>query len=504
MDKTKIFFLLSLVGFTLFLLAFSDAVFFWDTVSQASKRGNFYYETGFQQLLLDPDLDSGHPPFFNLFIGLSWTIFGRTLLVSHLVMLPFVLGIVYQIYLLIKHLFRPKYRWLVFLIAIADTTFLAQSILISPDIVMLFGFLLCLNGIWEGKKWKIIIGSFLMPFVSIRGILLTMVTALIYFLTKYREVSEGKLKTLFESIGQEKKPFWSSFFNASKLTILLFLPVGICLIGYLFYHFQATGWWISSPNPKWVVHRQTNDFYNIARNIGLMGWRFLDNGRIICSLLLLLLFFRKFAGLSPHKLTKSGRPSKLARNKSGQFIFLSLFSFFLVFGPIFIFFSVAINNRYLLPAFLLLHLLVVWLILDKKIGFANPKPWLFAVLIALLSGSFWVYPKHIAQGWDGTLAHLPYYQLREQLLDFIDKENIPLEQIGTEFPCKGKLDFYDLSNRTKGLADKDFEKNKYIFYATVMNDFTDEELRALDEDWTIVKAFRQWPIEVILYKNPKE
>ena len=79
-----------------------------------------------------------------------------------------------------------------------------------------------------------------------------------------------------------------------------------------------------------------------------------------------------------------------------------------------------------------------------------------------------------------------------------------MEAIGTEFPNKGALDFYDLSGRKAGFADKDFDQNAYVFYATVMNDFTDEELRALEEDWEEVKVFRQWPIEVILYKNPRK
>ena len=160
----NILFIGACLFFTLFILWYSDAVFFWDTVSQASKRGNFYYSTHFQQLILDPKLDSGHPPFFNIFIALSWTLFGRTLFVSHLVMLPFVLGILWQIRLFICSFFEEKWQGLAFLIAIADTTFMAQSILISPDIVMLFGFLCCLNAIWKNQYIYLALAAFLMPF----------------------------------------------------------------------------------------------------------------------------------------------------------------------------------------------------------------------------------------------------------------------------------------------------------------------------------------------------
>lgn len=476
-DKTKVLMLLSLVFFTFFIWCFSDAVFFWDTVSQASKRGNYYYQTNFQNLILDPALDSGHPPFFNVFIGLSWSIFGRNLMVSHLVMLPFVLGLVYQIYRLINNLFPENNRWLVFLIALADTTFLAQTVLISPDIVLCFGFLLCLNAIFENKNGQLIIGTFFLPFVSIRGILLFGVIGVIFLSWKLVKGHQKGVK------------FNKNLFKSIQESIWVFMWAGLSLIVYLSHHYEVTGWLISSPNPEWIVHRQPNNLYNIARNVGLIGWRFLDNGRIICSLLLLFFLVKMYR-------------QKISLSKEGQFLLLSFGAFFLIFAPIFIFFSVAINNRYLLPAFLLLHLLVVYFIVIDSFKIRLKKTWLFAILIALFSGTFWIYPKHIAQGWDGTLAHLPYYKLRDQMHDFIKKEGIPLADIGTEFPNKGALDFYDLSNRKEGLADKDFSQNKYLFYATVMNDFTDEELRALDEDWIIVKTFKQWPIEVILYQNP--
>ena len=125
------------------------------------------------------------------------------------------------------------------------------------------------------------------------------------------------------------------------------------------------------------------------------------------------------------------------------------------------------------------------------------------ILLALATGSFWVYPKHVAQGWDGTLAHLPYYELRNQMITFIDEKKIPYENIGTEFPNKGAFDFYDLSQRTEGFAEKDFETNDYIFYSNVMNDFTDEELHQLGVNWQLIKSFKRGFIEVNLYKNPK-
>ena len=89
------------------------------------------------------------------------------------------------------------------------------------------------------------------------------------------------------------------------------------------------------------------------------------------------------------------------------------------------------------------------------------------------------------------------------MIEYIQEVKIPFEEIGTEFPNKGPMDFYHLNGVEEGFVDKDFSTNTYLFYATVMNDFTDAELNELDRDWLIVKRFDQWPISVILYKKPR-
>ena len=70
--------------------------FFWDTVQLASQHAQFFLENGFSTFLLPDEMDSGHPPTFGFYLALVWRVFGKTLSISHLAMLPFLLGIVWQ------------------------------------------------------------------------------------------------------------------------------------------------------------------------------------------------------------------------------------------------------------------------------------------------------------------------------------------------------------------------------------------------------------------------
>jgi len=65
--------------------------FFGDMIQFASRHANYYYENNFKNFWLSNDLDSGHPQVFGMYMAFMWKIFGRTLAVSHVVMLPYLI-----------------------------------------------------------------------------------------------------------------------------------------------------------------------------------------------------------------------------------------------------------------------------------------------------------------------------------------------------------------------------------------------------------------------------
>ena len=96
----------------------------------------------------------------------------------------------------------------------------------------------------------------------------------------------------------------------------------------------------------------------------------------------------------------------------------------------------------------------------------------------------------MATGWDSTLAHLPYYSLRKEMLDLIAENHLDIATIGTAFPNYNALETVDLNNDNRYFAKKDFSQNKYIFYSNIMNDFSAEELQTLQNTWKKRFIFR--------------
>ena len=160
-----------------------------------------------------------------------------------------------------------------------------------------------------------------------------------------------------------------------------------------------------------------------------------------------------------------------------------------------------LGHRYLLPIYIIIDCLILYLIY-KYVERQKLKTAFFTIcFLGLLSGNLWVYPKKISQGWDSTLAHLPYYELRTQMIDFIKKEKIPLEEIGSAFPNLLSLSYIDLNESEKHFAEKDLSKQEYIFYSNIFNYFTDDEIDDLEQNWTMLKEIKKLNVSLILYQK---
>ena len=173
-----------------------------------------------------------------------------------------------------------------------------------------------------------------------------------------------------------------------------------------------------------------------------------------------------------------------------------------VLTPTLIIYQGLLNHRYLLPIYITACLLCVKLISDLK-DWRQQLKISAVVLLGLASGNFWVYPQPIATGWDATLAHLPYYRLRNEMIQFIDNQGIKHENIGTAFPNLRSFSLVDLNTDTTAtdFARLDLSKNRYVFYSNVMNELTDAELDTLRKHWQVAHILRGGQVEVILYEK---
>lgn len=439
--------------------------FFWDTVQLGSQQAHWFYDRNFSKLLLPEEIDSGHPPLFGFYLALVWKIFGKSLAVSHFSVLPFLIGIVVQLYALLKIFIPEKVLPFVLIVLLADPTLLAQSTLVSPDIVLVFFFLLALNAVIRRRKVVLSIALIFLAIISMRGMMHVMILFVIDAVLNIVLSRERAAKVCL-------------------MLILSYVPSAMVAGSWLLLHYKATGWIGYHAGSPWAECFKMVDASGAVRNVGIMGWRMLDFGRVCIWLIALpvayVTFKRKVFGQNMIKLS--------------VFFFVPL----LLLSPNLIIHANLLAHRYLIVLYLSFALLILY-----QAQRLWPKRFIaifFFIITGLLTGNAWRYPERIAQGWDSSLAHYPYYRLRTEMLLYIHQQGIDKKTIGTDFPNNCDTKFIDLSDESWSFSNVDFEKNSYLFYSNVFNGFSDAELTRL-EKWKPVKILESFTVKVILYKK---
>jgi hypothetical protein len=125
--------------------------------------------------------------------------------------------------------------------------------------------------------------------------------------------------------------------------------------------------------------------------------------------------------------------------------------------------------------------------------------------VVLFSGWFWVYPGKIAQGWDATPAHWPYYSVRNEMVKFIESENIPVSNVGSFFPNIDSFRLTDLSNKGSSFKDDEDLSCEYILFSNVFNqkDNVIDEL-FLTGNWVEIKSISRRNVRMILFKRKSQ
>lgn len=502
-----------------------DNFFFWDTIQLASQHAHFFYQNiAFSTFLLPDEMDSGHPPTFGLYLALVWKTFDKTLVVSHLAMLPFLIGIIWQAWKLGEKVVGDGWALLFLLLLIVCPVIAGQAVLVSPDIVLGFFFLMALNGIFKEINDNKLINSNLiksnnssfiihnlsltisvlgLSMISMRGMMVIFALFIFYCLIKllyFKKLINSKIiddeliNNQLVNDNYNKNNF--SYFNFKKYPLSikaifeLFLPfsLGICFgIGFLCYHFMQKGWIGFHPNSPWMPAFEKVNAMGFIKNSGILIWRLIDFGHL--SLWLICIY-----GLI--KIKKIFPTTRL--------LIALLIILLLVLSPTLLIYKGLLAHRYLMPVYIVLILLTVKIISDLK-NYKRQLTLSFIAFIGLATGNFWVYPQPISTGWDATLAHVPYYALRREMLQFIDNQHISYAEIGTAFPNQRDFETTDLIKMDpsvqNGFSTYNFEKHRFIFYSNIMNEFSDADLIELKTNWHSIKTFKKGQVEVTLFEN---
>jgi hypothetical protein len=193
--------------------------FFWDKDILYSRIAHWLLENHFDMVLPD-SLDPGYPPALGYLLAAAWKIFGVTLPVMHLLMLPFTLGVVWQTRLLLGQFLDSRKLYPAMLLVMADTTFLAQTVVFSTDLVMLFFMLLALNSVMRNRTWLLMLAVTGLLFSHLRG---SMVAATIGIFDLYRNTR------------------WNKPLAATR-RLLPYLPGLVLFAAWMVFHYLSKGW----------------------------------------------------------------------------------------------------------------------------------------------------------------------------------------------------------------------------------------------------------------------
>jgi len=448
----------------LFLLT-CQLPFFWDKDILFSKIAHWLPGNRFR-LILPPELDAGYPPALGYLLALAWQITGKSLFTAHLLMLLFTLGLVWQTRNLLDFLLGGQHVIPATVLVFADTVILSQTVVFSTDLVMLFFMVLGLNAIIQEKKVLQAIAVAGLLFSHMRGL---MVAATLGAFDLYRISGRKSLPLLLR-------------------TALPYVPALVLFVAWMAYHYSCTGWILYHPASPWAGCYETVNGKGIARNVIIVAWRMVDYGRLFVWLIPVLAFF-------------SAKRKLLKIDKTIQLLLLLLTVTLLVTVPAMLTYKILNGHRYLITFFFLLSLLAAYLLFVNP-GFPVKRKIMYAVVVAgLISGSFWVYPGKIANGWDATMAHLPYHHLRKEMIRYLDEKKIPFDRVGSEVPNIVAIRYIELNEDDRSFHRADLQTDQYVFYSNIFNMFTDYEIDELNTRWVVEKEYHCLQVYVKLYRK---
>lgn len=459
--------------YAIIILLVINAPFFWDKDMVISKRALWFIENRFS-LNLPNSYDNGYAPLLSLFVAFLWKIFGKSLVVGHLLMMPFALGLIYQLYRFLNY-FSDNKKFINFtlILLLIDTTLLSQIVVVSNDLILLFFFFMSLNAILYNRRNWLYLSILLLSLSHIRGVMVCLIVFTFEILLSFNK-SGGFAAILKKLPG----------------IIPQYLPAAITFLAYQIYHYLHTGWIITHESSPWIECFETVDFKGFIFNIGILIWRLLDFGRIFFWIFLLVFLTRVLRG-----------KSELDSNTRilGLLIIISSVVLF----PAMLIYKVLSSHRYLLPVFMPVTILTGYILFVKQPRFKYARVAFLILVISMISGNFWIYPDKIAKGWDSTIAHLPFHSLRKKMITYIETRQIPFSEIGSDVPNTYTQKLTNLTDDERYFHLKEMKTDKYVFYSNILNMFSDEEIDALKSQWILEKEYRCIQVKVQLYRNPE-
>jgi hypothetical protein len=439
-------------------------------------------------------------------------------------MLPVLLLIWGSFYRLLRLLLpaadQQSAHWIGAGLLLLEPTFAAQAIHVGPDLLLLGLYLGALVCVLERRPLVLTLLLLAMGLLSLRGMLgIAALAVTAVALARPAFISGGKVRvgqqqrskntslSTSQNLGQHTRHHTGQNTNQSTSQntdqntrqpsppvfpsiLWLVRPFGIAVLGLLAwfgYHASQTGWWLANPDNAWAANQQWPGLSGMLRNAGLIAWRLLDFGRLVLwvpGLLWMLALWR------------SKEPIQSQERRLLLIFMVPLVVLSLAFLP----FANPIAHRYYL---VVLVLALPWFAF--RIHLLDPTRSRFygiAILAMLAFGHRWIYPDKVAQGWDASLAHLPYFSLMSQAWSEIPDPGA----VYTEFPLYKPMQSVRPGSQQKRAsfqkAEGDWLSHDYVLYSNIINDIPDHTYEQITSTWPLQREWERGKVFIRLYRRP--
>jgi len=473
LNKTNLLFIsLSIFVYGILTIICWNHGYFWDNIQLTSIEAHWYYLTDFKSFIVPKYAQefgiygTGGPPLLPLITAYLWKIIGYKLWISHAFIAIWAVVLIYNAWCLVKMFFPEEYVGIVLFIILMETSLLTQYAIASPDFILITALIISLRAIFKHDTILLSIGFFFLLNISTRGFFTGSILFFVHLLFNFLQKEEFG-----------KQPFIKTF--------IAYFPAFLTMGIYISYYIVKQGWFFDRSNFS-SAQNLPQSFFFIIKHLCDFGMRLIENGRII-------IWFVAFYVLWKTYKTKN----KLQPNILFSLVFLGLLTGMYL---AFVFLTkMPFLTRYFMPHILLLTIFA----LDglfKYLSESKLKFFLILILCFELAGHFWIYPEKITKIWDSTLAHLPFYTLREKCFDYIDKNKFHYKDISSGFCLYDNRRFVELKNGDK-IIGRD-NNRKYFIYSNISN-IPDEWIDELKNPvlWTPIKSFSQGFVIITIYRR---
>ncbi len=468
--KDNYLFFIIIIAFIGGKLLLWDTYFFWDSIATLSIPAHFLFENNFSSVIFPHNMVDDNLALSSL-LAFTWKIFGRTITVTHIFFIFTGIILIYQSYKLCK-IFVPDNKIFpyIFLLFISDPALITQSLLFMTDTVMVLFAVMSIRYMLENKKIAFSLSILGLSLLRARGFCMCIGIGLSYY-----------IYLLFQNN-------WRNFFKLLFSAIIPFIPGIVFFITFSVFRSVSTGssYYFFRENNPWAEHYHIVEFKHFIKNIAAAGRCFLDYGRCFIWIIFGIIFFR--FGFK--------RVFKIDISTPGIILSSTLLCMLFV--------TIPVTNPFGFRYFMLQYMfcaLILGILLFRLLKQKWARTISICLIIGLWSGHLWIYPDKTPNGWDATLAHLPYYKLRQDALNYLDKNNIDFQTVGFFFPAESKGKYIELNNDERSFAEFDTKKNKYIAFSNIAN-WNDELIDEITQHWILKKEFSRNSVFIRIYKNP--